>query len=199
MLGRGAPAETGRGENLFDSPLRALIHWRVPYLATCSPFLPPSLRFLFLICSSSFSYSLVLSSSTSVLPSHPTVIRCLLFSSFIYFLSFSRSRVLHRKLPRVSSTPYSDACFLSLSLFLLAYRFIDGHSISFRVYFPPVSRARIFGKQSATVCRRVVSNACSPWLNISDRVGRKVERPTRAKPIGGFSFRPFRSKDRRRV
>lgn len=42
MLGRGAPAETGWGENLFDSPLRALIHWRIPYLATCSLFLPPS-------------------------------------------------------------------------------------------------------------------------------------------------------------
>jgi len=31
-----APAETSQGENLFDSPLRALIHWRIPYLATCS-------------------------------------------------------------------------------------------------------------------------------------------------------------------
>ena len=35
-----APAETSQGENLFDSPLRALIHWRIPYLATCSLFLP---------------------------------------------------------------------------------------------------------------------------------------------------------------
>lgn len=26
LLGRGAPAETSQGENLFDSPLRALIH-----------------------------------------------------------------------------------------------------------------------------------------------------------------------------
>ena len=40
LLGRGAPAETGWGENLFDSPLRALIHWCIPYLATCSLFLP---------------------------------------------------------------------------------------------------------------------------------------------------------------
>lgn len=46
LLGRGAPAETGRGENLFDSPLRALIHWHIPYLATCSLFLPR----LFLPC-----------------------------------------------------------------------------------------------------------------------------------------------------
>lgn len=34
LLGRGAPAETGRGENLFDSPLRALIH-SLAYTPSC--------------------------------------------------------------------------------------------------------------------------------------------------------------------
>jgi len=52
LLGRGAPAETGRGENLFDSPLRALIHWHIPYLATCSLFLISS----FLLSSFLFSF-----------------------------------------------------------------------------------------------------------------------------------------------
>lgn len=65
LLGRGAPAETGRGENLFDSPLRALIHWHIPYLATCS---------LFLI-------------SSFLLSSFPAPFYARLFLSFFLFLS----------------------------------------------------------------------------------------------------------------
>lgn len=79
LLGRGAPAETGWGENLFDSPLRALIHWRIPYLATCSLFLPlqpllassssSSSSFAFLrIPSSSFDSSPVPLAASSALP-----------------------------------------------------------------------------------------------------------------------------------
>lgn len=94
MLGRGAPAEAGWGENLFDSPLRALIHWRIPYLATCSLFLPPS----------------------SHLPLPPIPTACPLFTAYPPFILFHFLYVL-----RSHHTP-TAAFSLLLESFAINYR-----------------------------------------------------------------------------
>lgn len=94
LLGRGAPAETGWGENLFDSPLRALIHWRIPYLATCSLFLPPS----------------------SHLPLPPIPTACPLFTAYPPFILFHFLYVL-----RSHHTPTATFSLL-LESFAINYR-----------------------------------------------------------------------------